>query len=415
MPEHSTRPARDADGRDTAAAARPRATDRGAVPVLWLVLLATPTAAGANTVVLTLPDVAAAFDATVPTAAWLVTVFAVAMAVGTPLVAGLLRRRGLRAALRLSAALLAGGTLLIAVAPWLPLVLAGRAAQGAGGAGLVTVAMSLAGTTRRMGVLTAGFGSLGAAGPLVGAQLSDAVSWRLALAVSAVTLLAVPAVARYARPAPRAEGPFDARGAALLAVLASALALIPALPAPALLAAGASAVLLAVHVRRRPDGFVPLSVLRSRTFTLSCALIAVFSTQYFVLLFAVPRLMADRAGWSTQAIGTGQLVALVTGSALSWLLAAAAHRLSRTAIRTFLLAVTATALTTAALARSPWPLLVVAGASVFTATAGNANLSVHAAGAAPEPLRPTAIGLFTLTYQLGGAIGPGIATALVLS
>ncbi|MFD8940130.1 MFS transporter, partial [Streptomyces sp. NPDC059578] len=93
MPEHSTRRARDAAGRDTAA--RPRATDRGAVPVLWLVLLATPTAAGANTVVLTLPDIAAAFDATVATPARLGPLFAGGQAVGPPPVAGLRRPRGL--------------------------------------------------------------------------------------------------------------------------------------------------------------------------------------------------------------------------------------------------------------------------------------------------------------------------------
>ncbi|MEV3871305.1 MFS transporter [Streptomyces sp. NPDC049906] len=387
---------------------------RGPAPVRWLVLLAAPTAVGANVLVLTLPDIAAAFDTDVRSAAWLATTFAVAMAVGTPLIAGLLRRRGMRTALFLSTALLAAGTALLAVAPWLPLALVGRAAQGAGGAGMVTVAMGLAGTTRRMGALTAGFGALGAAGPLAGAHLSDAVSWRLALAVSALPLLAVPAVLRYARPAPTATDPFDARGALLLAALASSLALVPVAPAPALGAGAAFLALLAHHVRRRPDGFVPRAVLRSRTFVASCALIAVCSVQYFVLLFAVPRLISDRAGWSTPSIGTGQLVALVTGSALTWALTAVAHRASRTAIRLALLAVTAAALTTATLSGSAWLLLVVAGASVFTATSANAALSVHAARSAPEPLRPTAIGLFTLVYQLGGAIGPGIATVLVL-
>ncbi|MEK9519601.1 hypothetical protein MIU24_09345 [Streptomyces venezuelae] len=118
-----------------------------------------------------------------------VTVFAWAMAVGTPLMAGLLRRRGLGTTLRLSAVLVAAGTAVVAVAPWLPLAMTGRAAQAVGGAGLVTAAMSLAGSVRRMGVITAGFGTLGAVGPLLGSTLAAAASWRVSLAVGALAPL----------------------------------------------------------------------------------------------------------------------------------------------------------------------------------------------------------------------------------
>ncbi|MEI5103692.1 MFS transporter [Streptomyces sp. PmtG] len=392
-----------------AAPARP-----GRVPILWLALLAAPVAAGANAPVLILPDMARSLGVPTATATWLVTAFAWAMAAGTPLLAGLLRRRGAATVLRLSAALVAGGTLLVAAAPWLPMALAGRAAQSLGGAGLVAIAMNLAGDARRMGVISSGFGVLGAAGPLLGATLTHAVSWRLALAASALALLAVPAVSRYADRTPPAPGRFDARGAALLIALATSLILLPTAPLPALAGALVTAVLLAAHIRRRPEGFVPAKLLRSPLFLTSAVLGAALSTSYFTLLFAVPRLLKDRAGWTTGAIGTGQLVTLLVASAASWLLAAGSARMGRAAVRTVLVAVGVTAALTAAFADSGALLLLAAGAAAFTATGANATLSVHAASATTSAQRPTAIGLFALSYQLGGAFGPGIATLLVL-
>ncbi|MFB6634091.1 MFS transporter [Streptomyces sp. NPDC056362] len=385
------------------------------VPAVWLALLATPVAASANSPVLILPDMAGSLGIRTSTATWLVTVFAWAMAVGTPLMAGLLRRRGLGVTLRLGAALLVAGTAVIAVTPWLPLAMAGRAAQAAGSAGLITAAMSLAGSVRRMGVITAGFGTLGAVGPLLGSALADAVSWRASLAVGAVALLALPAVARRADlSAPRESTPFDGRGAALLVLTATALVLIPRHPLPAVAASLVTAALLALHVRSHPTGFVPLALLRTRTFVLSALLACTFATSYFTLLFTVPQLLRDRTDWSTSTIGTGQLVALLVGSALSMALAAASARLGRPRVLALLLTVGALAPLTAAL--TPWapPLLLVAALAVFTTSAGQATLAVYATQAAPTDQRPTAIGLFNLCYQLGGAFGPAIAALITL-
>lgn len=413
----------------TTASAAPRRPS-----ALWLALLAAPIATGANAPVLILPDMARSLDVSTTGATWTVTVFAWAMTVGTPVLAALVRRRGLRAALLTGAVLALAGAALVASAQSLPLALLGRAAQGAGGAGLVAVAMNLAGSTRRMGAITAGFGVLGAVGPLVGSALADAVDWRASLALSALALLAMPAVWRHTATAapdqaarsPRAAqgghapqgpraAPFDAVGAGLVVAVVSALVLLPTAPLVGALAAAVAAVPLALHVRRRPDGFVPAAVLRSRAFLGSALLACAFSTSYFVLLFALPELARQRTGWSTEAVGAGQLAALLTGSALSWLLAATAARLGHRRVLTLLVALGAAAPLTAALA--PWgpALLLAAAAAVFVATGSNAVLSVHAARQASTDQRPAAIGLFVLFYQLGGALGPALAALLVLA
>ncbi|MGW1990458.1 MFS transporter [Embleya sp. NPDC001921] len=382
---------------------------------MWLALLATPIAASANSPVLILPDTADSLGVRTATATWLVTVFAWAMAVGTPLMANLLRRRGLGTTLKLSAVLIVTGTAVLAAAPWLPVAMAGRAAQAAGGAGLVTAAMSLAGSVRRMGVITAGFGTLGAVGPLLGSTIADVASWRLSMAVGAIALLALPAVLRRAdSSAPRHGTPFDGRGAALLVLTATALVLVPRYPLPAVVASLATGALLALHIRSDPTGFVPAALLRTRAFVLSAVLACAFATSYFTLLFTVPQLLRDRTDWSASTIGTSQLAALLAGSALAMLPTAVSARMSRPRVLTILLTVGALAPLTAAL--TPWAplLLLVATLAVFTASAGQATLAVYATAAAPAAQRPTAIGLFNLCYQLGGAFGPAIAAAITL-
>ncbi|WP_405784457.1 MFS transporter [Streptomyces sp. NBC_01378] len=386
------------------------------VPVLWLALLATPVAAANNAAVLILGDMSRSLGITKATASWLVTVFALTLAVATPLIATLVRRRGTRSALWTSAAFVVAGTALVTVSPWLPLTLVGRAGQAAGGAGMMAIAMNLAGTARRMGVISAGSGILGGVGPLLGERLTSAVSWRAALSILIITLLAVPAVSRHTTKAPpTAEGRFDARGAVLLAILSSGIVLLPSNPLPALAVAAVTAALLALHIRRRPHGYVPQAALRSRLFRGSVLIAVALSVLYFTLLFGIPQLITDRADWSTGSVAVGQMTAMIAGSVLTLAFAAVSTRLGRSTVRALLLAVGALAAAAAVFAHSAIVLFLAIGLAVFTATGANATQSMAAASAVPERQRPTAIGLFQLAYLMGGALGPALAAMLILS
>lgn len=386
------------------------------VPAVWLVLLAAPLALSANSPALILPNLADSFGLSVATVSWLVTVFGWAVALGTPLMGGLARRRGLRTTLWTGAVCTAAGTLAVAVAPWFPLLAAGRAAQAFGGAGLVAVAMNLAGgSTRRMGVITASFGVLGATGPLVGSLVTGAGTWHLVFAIQAVTLVAVPFAARHlsASAGPGTGGErFDGTGAGLLAVVVTALVSVPHLPLAALAVLAAAVPLLALHLRRRPDGFVPVALLRSRAFPGAAGLTFAQSTVYFALLYAVPRLFD--ASWSRGAVGVGQMLALMTGSALSFVLANAAGRLPRGTVPALLVALSGTAVAIAVLTSWSPLLFLTATLAVLAGSTGQAVLGVRAVTAAPVPaLRPVAIGLFQLAFQLGGAFGPTITVLLL--
>ncbi|WP_424886746.1 hypothetical protein [Streptomyces sp. XH2] len=129
--------------------------------------------------------------------------------------------------------------------------------------------------------------------------------------------------------APPPEGRFDSWGAVLLAVLSSSLVLLPSHPLPAVIVAVVSAAALALHIRRRPDGYVPQAALRSKLFGSSVLITLVLSVSYFTLLFAIPRLIADRAGRPTSTVAAGQLVAMVAGSALTLFFGTVATRLGR--------------------------------------------------------------------------------------
>ncbi|WP_168200956.1 MFS transporter [Allokutzneria sp. NRRL B-24872] len=389
----------------------PTSRDRR-VPVLLLALLATPTSLSANSATTVIPDLARELHVSTADATWTATAFGWAAVIGAPLTAGLLRSRGPRVTVLVNAALILIGTLLVAVAPTLSVLLAGRAAQAAGGGGLVTLAIGLASTPQRTGAITAGIGLLGAFGPLAGSTLSE-ISWRVALCLSLPALLAVPAVLRRvpAHHAPGEAGIGDPVGLALVLALASALVLVPRFPLAGLGFGAVLGVLLARHVTRRPDGFVPRSVVRSRAFRVAATVACAYSTAYFALLYTVPRLLQPH--WSAERIGVTTLITLAAGSTASLLVTRYASRLGPVLVRAAL--VVSGGLAVALPLATTWPQAHAAatGFAVFAATAAMAWYAGELGKATPTAHRSTALSLFTLCYQLGGAFGPALATLLI--
>ncbi len=291
------------------------------------------------------------------------------------------------------------------------MLVAGTALQALGAAGMMVVALSLAGSVRAMGVVTASLAVFGAVAPLVGTAVSAALSWQAAMVLPVLSLLAVPAVLRRAGgPAGTAAGPVDAIGAALLVAVVTALVFVPQRPREAGVVAVVAAALLVWHVRRRPDGFVPRAVAASGRFAGAAGLGIGLAVVNFGILYAVPGLLTAQTGWAAGELGVALLVPYLVGGAVSSVLVAASARLGFRPLAGVLAATALAAVAFAMLGGSMVALLFVAMvAGSLAAATGQGALGYRAVASVPERVRPTAMGLFTLCYLLGAAFGPAVA------
>ncbi|GAA0908437.1 hypothetical protein GCM10009559_77640 [Pseudonocardia zijingensis] len=387
----------------------------GRVAAPWLALLAAPLSFGIGGPALVLADIARDTGTTVASATWVVTAFGWGISVGTPLLAGLLARRGVRGTLATCAVLVLLGAVLVNAHPTMAVVALGTALLGLGTAGLLACAMTLAEGARTMGLISAALAALGATGPLVGSLAGSLIDWRASLTLPALGLLALPVVLR--RPGPggaTVTAPFDVTGAALLMALVTALVTIPHQPLPAAVAAALAAGALAVHLRRRPDGFLPAVLVRSPAFLLAAATTLFLAIVNFGLFYAAPVLLARQTGWSPAAVGAVMLWPYLLGGGLSWVVVAVTARLHLRTVAAGL-AATVVAATLVAWTVAAVPILLVAfAAGSIAAASGQGALARHAAEAVPAPYRSPALGMFTLCYLLGTAFGPAIV-ALVLA
>jgi len=119
--------------------------------------------------------------------AWNTTLFIVASIIGSVLSAKLLGLVGPRVAYAVAAGLFGLGTLICAVAPGMPVLLAGRFVQGLGGGFLFALAYSMirlvfaeALWPRAMAIVSAMWGVATLAGPAIGGTFAELGSWRAA-------------------------------------------------------------------------------------------------------------------------------------------------------------------------------------------------------------------------------------------
>ena len=233
--------------------------------------------ADSSVVTLALPDVLRRYDVSITTVAWVLVAFNLALALAA-VPAARLAQRAPRTAFAAGVALFAAASLACGVAPSFAGLLAARALQAVGAAGLVAAALALLpaceGSEERAAHVWARAGVLGAAlGPAAGGVLTQLLGWESIFLVQAplvpVTLAALRG-SRPARPEAVAPGrPHRAANAALLlasGALSAALFLLVVLlvdgwsldPAAAGLVATAMPVAaLAVSRLARGEGSVP--------------------------------------------------------------------------------------------------------------------------------------------------------------
>nr|MBA2690819.1 MFS transporter [Burkholderiales bacterium] len=240
---------------------------------------------------------------------WVVVAYLLAATIAAPIYGHLGDRFGRRRMLLAALAIFTIASLACAAATTLTLLIAARALQGLGGGGLMTLAQALMGehvSPRERGRFAAYFATLFAlsstTGPILGAYLTEHVSWRAVFAINlplgviaAALALRIPhvAVARPRRFQPDIAGTalFSLSTIALLFGLSSAGHRFPWLSWQLLLLlAGAliGYVLLVIWERRAVDPVIPVRALMIPAIVRSNAVVMCFAAALFSTILYLP-------------------------------------------------------------------------------------------------------------------------------
>lgn len=385
---------------------------------------------GASSANVALPALQRAFGADFAAVQWIVLAYllaATAASVGAGRLGDMVGRRRVLSG---GIALFAVASSLCALAPTLPLLVAGRALQGLGAAVMLALGMALAAgglaqgrTGRAMGLLGSMSAVGTALGPALGGLLLEGAGWRAVFAAMLpASLVALVLVRRVPDDAPAATPgqPFDGAGLLLLVatLLAFALAATGAGASRRGWLLGLAALGCLLFVRRQARSafpLVPLALLREPVaasgFAMSALAMALMMTTMLVGPFYLGRALGLAPGAVGLALAAGPLVAALAGVPAGRLVdrhgahAAAAAGLVVMALGAGLLALMPVR---AGVAGWMAPLaMLTAGYALFQAA--NNTAVMDCAGAAR---RGVAAGLLNLARHLGLIAGSALLGAV---
>jgi MFS family permease len=276
-----------------------------------------------------LPTLTGAFGASFGAVQWVVLAYLLALTVAIVGVGRLGDLAGHRRVLLAGIALFTAAAALCGLAPSLGTLVAARAAQGAGAAVLMALAMALvrdtvpeASTGSAMGLLGTTSAAGTALGPSLGGVLIAGPGWRaIFLVMVALGLLNFWLVYRQvpaARPARSGSRAFDRAGTLLLAVTLAAYALATTVGGPALLVLAAlGAVLFLVAETRAAEPLIRPAALRDPLLGGGLAMNALVATVMMTTLVVGPFHLAGTLGLGAAAVGAvmsiGPVLSALTG------------------------------------------------------------------------------------------------------
>jgi EmrB/QacA subfamily drug resistance transporter len=325
-----------------------------------------------------------------------------------------------------------------ALAPSVPVLVAARVFQAAGGAmmlpsslGLVLPAFPPEQRTLAVGIWSAVGGVAAALGPPIGGILVDAASWRwifiVNLPVAAVTVVSARSLLREVRDPARGARP---DGAGVLLVVGAVGLLTTAIVQgpewgwgdPRVLAAFAASVLLGAgflsRSARHPAPVIELSLLRVRSFATANAATMVFFAGFAAMLLGGVLLLTQVWGYSELKAG----FALMPGPSMAALFAAVSPRLSsRIGLqRTAALGGVAIAVSLLLMLATVGPEPDYLGSFLIAFMVGGvgvgllvSTLPAMVTASLPPDRLATGTGVFGMSRQLGSALGVALLIAFL--
>jgi MFS transporter, DHA2 family, metal-tetracycline-proton antiporter len=392
------------------------------------------------------PDIQDDFGASRGQTGWVITGYLLVFAVGIPLYGRIADLYSLRLVFSVGLVVLAAGSLVCALAPSLPMLVAGRIVQAVGASaipalGFAAVAKVMPPGERgaALGLLSSSVGAGAAVGPVAGGAIAGLAGWHVLFYLTLVLSLALAPAARRVLPgAPETDvAPtglwgaiqhFDVPGGLSLA-LAAGFALFGVtegqevgfdspLSWGSFVLALAAGVYFVGRIRGVPEPFVSPRLFRNRAFLAASGVGFFFMFTNLGSLIIAPLMLSEVNHLSAAGIG----LVLAPGATIVAVLSPFAGRLSdrfgpRLLVRTGLIMILCSTFFISTVAAGASPLLVGAGLAGqglgFAAiTSPNANA---AAGALPPSESGVGLGIYQMLFFLGGGFGPAIgATFLAL-
>lgn len=382
---------------------------------------------GSSSAAIALPLMGQDLGVSVGVGAWVISLYALMLAVTTAVYGRVSDLVGVKAPLVVGIGLMTGGALLAALAPTYGVLLGARLVQGAGAAAVPTLGVAVLsarydGRTRglALGRLAGTAAAVSCLGPLAGGLVEHAFGWRAVMALPILGVAVIPFLWR----ALTGEGTgasLDIVGAVLVAGTAAGLVLLVQSPSTGVLVAVVGVVLMllgapgvALRVRHRPHGFLPLSVIRNPRVVRSALAAAAVPAAWFALLIAVPAVLI-RHGWEPWQVGLALVPSAVVALFVPRVAGPLLIRIGAVAALAVAGLVASGALLLAALGAHAVSATVLVVAVVLVTVAfglGQPALMASVGEAVHADVRGVALGVATLLFLVGGSIGSAVVGGL---
>lgn len=387
-------------------------------------LLFGPVVFGVTAAGVALPRAGAALDVAPDAAAWVLTAHALALGIGTAVAGRLADARGVRFVLLTGSLLLTVGALTCLWAARLDVLVAGRlllaAGSGAAAAGSGALLAAVRPVNRPRVLATYGMvvATFAASATLTGGVATDWWSWRVALVLPVLSVVAVPWCLPLAQRV-TTRGSFDGAGAVLLTVVvcpvvvliqAGTLHLPLSVVSVLVLSVSGAALVLMQWTARHPAGFLPRQLIAGAEFWTATTLgIGVFGG-LFATMYAAPQILTHVHGWGALRIGA----ALLPGAAFGAALSRVTGRLDgRAQLRLLAGSAAAAGLALSVAATgTAWSVVIAAWAVLAAFAVTQVALTGLLSARLAAQLRGSGLGLLNLACFIGGAAGSALVAAL---